>query len=179
MFLGNKFNMCALTDLKLLFLNRTGLDVLDVENNEIFLSWSLDFGQSKVKKVKKLRKLYHAIAYFQIQNFEAILSNFLNSIIIYNRHEALNFFLFCFSFIWNVSEPLINELSDGLYIKKHLLLWAITIPPISSRCTIDKQYFYYFSSFPLISSSNKIGCLRFQIFDYPFFESIYGLITVS
>ena len=35
MFLGNKFN---LTDLKLLLLNRAGLDVLDVENNETFLS---------------------------------------------------------------------------------------------------------------------------------------------
>ena len=60
-----------------------------MKNNEIFLSWSLDLGQSKVKK---LRKLYHAIADFLTQNFEAIWSNFLNLIIIYKNHEALNFF---------------------------------------------------------------------------------------
>ena len=66
----------------------------------MFLSWSLDFGQSKVEK---LRKLYHGIIDFKIQNFEAISSNCLSLIIIYNSHGTLNFFPSCFNFIWNVS----------------------------------------------------------------------------
>ena len=147
-----------------------------MKNNEIFLSWSLDLGQSKVKK---LRKLYHAIADFLTQNFEAIWSNCLNLIIIYKNHEALNFFLSSFYFIWNISEPLINEFSLACIIKKHLLLWAITLPSTSSRCKFDKQCFCYLTSFPLISLSNKIECPWFPISNYTFFEFAYGVIKVS
>ena len=109
---------CFLTDPKPLLLSYTVFQelicALDVKNNEIFLSWGLDLGQSKIKK---LRKLYHAIIDLQIRNFEEIWSNCLSLIIIYKNHEALYFFLSCFYFIWNISESLINEFSVACILK--------------------------------------------------------------
>ena len=131
-----------------------------MKNNEIFLSWSLDSSQIKENK---LRKLYHATVDFQIQNFEAIWSNCLSLIILYTSHEILIFFSLLFLFYLKCFRTTSQRVQCGLYIKKHLLLWAITITSTSSRCTYDKECFCYFVSFPLISSSNKIVCPRFPI----------------
>ena len=119
MFSGNEFNICFLTDLKLLLLSHTVfrelICALDVKNNKILLSWSLDLGQSKVKK---LGKLYHAIADFQIQNFGTIWSNCLSLIIIYNSHEALKFFPLLILFYLKYFQTTDQRVQSGLYIKK-------------------------------------------------------------
>ena len=94
---------------------------------------------------------------------------------------SLEFFLFRFYFIKNVSRMNWSLTSVMVFISdwqtsvimSHYNSFGYT----SNRCTFDMQSFYYFNTFPMISSSNKREHPRFLVFKWAFFEFVYGLIT--
>ena len=113
MFSGNKFLICAPSNLKLCFQTISCLGnkhkcclscELDLENDKICLSWSLDADQLRSQK---LRKLQHANAIETARHWKRL----------FKLTQEVPFWNFSILFLFylNVSDALITEINDDLH----------------------------------------------------------------